>query len=166
MGTRVLRGVVPMGVAKRRASVDAVDRVIIQQLQEDGRRPYTAIASVVGLSEAAVRQRVRSLIEGGVMQIVAVADPLRLGFNLEVLVGVRVDGDLIAVAKALADVPEADYVVVTAGSFDLLVEFVCEDHDHLLQILNQKVRTIPGVTRTETFTYLRILKETYTYGTR
>ncbi|MGH7776548.1 MAG: Lrp/AsnC family transcriptional regulator [Candidatus Dormibacterales bacterium] len=155
-----------MGVARRRASIDAIDRVIIQQLQEDGRRPYTAIAAVVGLSEAAVRQRVRSLIEGGVMQIVAVADPLRLGFNLEVLVGVRVDGDFIAVAEALADVPEADYVVVTAGSFDLLVEFVCEDHDHLLRILNEKVRTIPGVTRTETFTYLRILKETYTYGTR
>lgn len=166
MGTRVLRTPVSMATRQAGAAVDGIDRVIIEQLQEDGRRPYTAIASVVGLSEAAVRQRVRNLIDGGVMQIVAVADPLRLGFNLEVLVGVRVEGDLIAVAEALAGMPEADYVVLTAGSFDLLVEFVCEDHDHLLTILNEKVRAIPGVTRTETFTYLRILKETYTYGAR
>ncbi|MGH7904783.1 MAG: Lrp/AsnC family transcriptional regulator [Candidatus Dormibacteraceae bacterium] len=166
MGTRALRNAVPVNGSRASAAIDAIDKIIIEQLQEDGRRPYTAIAAVVGLSEAAVRQRVRNLFDDGVMQIVAVTNPLRLGFNLEVMVGVRVDGDLIAASEALAAVPEADYVVLTTGSFDLLVEIVCEDHDHLLEILNEKIRPIPGVVRTETFTYLRILKETYTYGTR
>jgi Lrp/AsnC family transcriptional regulator, regulator for asnA, asnC and gidA len=145
--------------------LDTVDKVIIEQLQEDGRRPYTEVAAAVGLSEAAVRQRVKNLIKSGVMQIVAVADPLRVGFHLMALVAVRVEGDLMKTAEALAAIPEVIYVVVTAGSFDLLVELVCADHDHLLKLLNEDVRTVPGITRTETFTYLRVVKETYSYGT-
>lgn len=148
------------------SSLSAVDKAIVEQLQEDGRRPFTEVAAAVGLSEGAVRQRVRKLIDSGVMQIVAVADPLRVGFSLMALVGVRVDGDLLKVADALAGVPEVIYVVVTAGSFDLLVELVCHDHDHLLELLNETIRAIPGITRTETFTYLRVVKETYGYGTR
>jgi Lrp/AsnC family transcriptional regulator, regulator for asnA, asnC and gidA len=149
-----------------RYAPSAIDKAIIEQLQQDGRRPYTDVAAAVGLSEAAVRQRVRKLIDSGVMQIVAVADPLRLGFSLMTLVGVRAEGDLVKTADALAAVPEVIYVVLTTGSFDLLVELVCADHDHLLKLLNETIRTIPGVTRTETFTYLRVVKETYAYGTR
>jgi Lrp/AsnC family transcriptional regulator for asnA, asnC and gidA len=147
------------------STVDPVDKLIIEQLQEDGRRPYTEVAMKVGLSEAAVRQRVKTMINSGVMQIVAVADPLRSGFPIEVMVALRVEGDLMKTAEALAAVPEIIYVVVAAGSFDILVEVLCSDHDHLLKLLNEKIRTIPGVTRAETFTYLRIVKETYSYGT-
>jgi len=145
--------------------LDDVSMQIIRELQRDGRRPYTSIAKTIGLSEAAVRQRVKNLIKSGVMQIVAVADPLRMGFHLMALVAVRVEGDLMETAKALSAIPEVIYVVVTAGSFDLLVELVCTDHDHLLKLLNEDVRTVPGITRTETFTYLRVVKETYSYGT-
>jgi Lrp/AsnC family transcriptional regulator for asnA, asnC and gidA len=146
--------------------LDEVSRKIIEQLQQDGRRSYAAIARVVGLSEAAVRQRVQHMLEAGVMQIVAVTDPLRVGFHRQVMVGVKVEGDVRRVADKLAAIPEADYVVLCAGSFDLLVELVCEDDEHLLRLLNDTVRTIPGVSATESFVYLRLVKETYTWGTR
>ena len=146
--------------------LDEVSRKIIEQLQQDGRRSYAAIARVVGLSEAAVRQRVQRLLEAGVMQIVAVTDPLRVGFDRQGMVGVKAEGDVRRVADKLAAIPEADYVVLCAGSFDLLVELVCEDDEHLLRLLNDTVRTIPGVRATESFVYLRLVKETYTWGTR
>jgi Lrp/AsnC family transcriptional regulator for asnA, asnC and gidA len=119
----------------------------------------------VGLSEAAVRQRVQRLHETGVMQIVAVTDPLRLGFRRQAMIGLRCDGDLEKVADDLAAMEEIDYVVLTAGSFDLLLEVVCEDDDHLLEILS-RVRGVPSVTSTETFVYLKLRKQTYTWGTR
>jgi Lrp/AsnC family transcriptional regulator, regulator for asnA, asnC and gidA len=147
-------------------SLDAMSKAIIEQLQEDGRRPYATIARVVGLSEAAVRQRVQRMIDGGVMQIVAVTDPLTLGFRRQALIGLRVEGDLNSVADRLADTPEVDYVVISAGSFDLIIEVVCEDDDHLFALLNDKIRSIPGVRATETFVYLRLRKQTYTWGTR
>jgi Lrp/AsnC family transcriptional regulator, regulator for asnA, asnC and gidA len=147
-------------------ALDDVSKRIVEQLQQDGRRPYASIGKAVGLSEAAVRQRVQRLLDGGVMQIVAVTDPLRVGFQRQALVGLKVEGDLKEAARHLAAVDEVDYVVVCAGSFDLLAEIVCEDDDHLLAILNDHVRTIPGVTNTETFVYLRLEKQTYTWGTR
>ena len=164
--SRMLRSAALEAPRGPRSALSAIDKAIIEQLQEDGRRPYTAVAEAVGLSEAAVRQRVKKLIDTGVMQIVAVADPLRVGFSLMALVAIRVEGDLMKTADALAAVPEVIYVVLTTGSFDLLVELVCADHDHLLKLLNEIIRTVPGVTRTETFTYLRVVKETYSYGTR
>jgi Lrp/AsnC family transcriptional regulator, regulator for asnA, asnC and gidA len=147
-------------------ALDEVSKRIVEQLQQDGRRPYASIGKAVGLSEAAVRQRVQRLLDGGVMQIVAVTDPLRIGFQRQALVGLKVEGDLKEAARHLAAVDEVDYVVVCAGSFDLLAEIVCEDDEHLLLILNDHVRTIPGVTNTETFVYLRLEKQTYTWGTR
>lgn len=146
--------------------LDDLSKAIIGQLQEDGRRPYASIARAVGLSEGAVRQRVQRLTDSGVMQIVAVTDPLTLGFRRQALIGLRVEGDLNAVADRLVDTPEVDYVVISAGSFDLLVEVVCEDDDHLFSLLNDKIRSIPGVRGTETFVYLRLRKRTYTWGTR
>ena len=128
--------------------------------------PYTRLAATVGLSETAVRQRVQRLIDDNVVQIVAVTDPLRLGFSRQAMVGVRTDGDIRAVADTLAGIPEIDYVVFTSGSFDLLFEIVCEDDEHLLALLNDKVRSIPGIRSTETFTYLRLHKQTYSWGTR
>lgn len=147
-------------------ALDDVSKAIIEQLQEDGRRPYSAIGKAVGLSEAAVRQRVQRLIETGVCQIVAVTDPLTLGFRRMAMIGLRVDGDLRAAADTIASIPEVDYVVIVGGSFDLLLEVVCEDDDHLLSLLNDKIRAIPGVRAAETFTYLRLYKQTYAWGTR
>jgi Lrp/AsnC family transcriptional regulator for asnA, asnC and gidA len=146
--------------------LDEAAKAIIEQLQEDGRRPYTKIASAVGLSEAAVRMRVQQMIDAGVMQIVAVTDPLTLGFRRMAMVGVKVDGDMRAVADTLAAVPEIDYVVITAGSFDLICEVVCADDDALLALVNDKIRAVPGVRETESFIYLKLNKQTYTWGTR
>jgi len=146
--------------------LDDVSKRIIEQLQADGRRPYAAIGKAVGLSEAAVRQRVQRLLDQGVMQIVAVTDPLQVGFSRQAMIGVRAEGDLHEVADRLADLTEVDYVVITAGSFDLLVEAVCEDDDSLLDLVSSKIRSIAGVRSTETFVYLKLRKQLYNWGTR
>jgi Lrp/AsnC family transcriptional regulator, regulator for asnA, asnC and gidA len=146
--------------------LDPSDKAIVEMLQEDGRMSYTRIAAAVGLSEAAVRSRVGRLIEGNVVQVVGVTDPLRLGFRRQAMVGVKTEGDIAGVADLLAAIPEVDYVVFVSGSYDLLFEVVCEDDEHLLSILNDKVRSIPGVRTTDTYTYLRLHKQTYAWGTR
>ncbi|WP_399552575.1 Lrp/AsnC family transcriptional regulator [Streptomyces sp. YIM 98790] len=146
--------------------LDDVAKSIIEQLQQDGRRSYAAIGKAVGLSEAAVRQRVQKLLDQGVMQIVAVTDPLTVGFMRQAMVGVNVVGDPEPVADALAQMDEVDYVVITAGSFDLLVEIVCEDDDHLLEMINKRIRALPEVRSTESFVYLKLRKQTYQWGTR
>jgi Lrp/AsnC family transcriptional regulator for asnA, asnC and gidA len=146
--------------------IDDTDKAIIEQLQQDGRRPYTQIARAVGLSEAAIRQRVQRLIDAGVMQIVAVTDPLRLGFLRQAMVGIRVEGDVRAVADTIGAIPEVDYIVLTAGAYDIILETVVEDDDHLLSLLNDKIRTVPGVRASETFIYLKLHKQTYQWGTR
>ncbi len=148
------------------AQIDAVDEEIIRQLQHDGRRPYTQLAKSVGLSEAAVRQRVQRLLESGVMQVVAVTDPLSLGLRRQAMVGIRVQGDVRAVADALAKLDEVVYVVLTAGSVDLLAEVVVGNDEDLLRLLNDHVRSIPGVVSTETSIYLSLRKQTYQWGTR
>ena len=148
------------------ALLDDVSKAIIEELQHDGRRSYAAIGKVVGLSEAAVRQRVQKLTEAGVMQVVAVTDPLQLGFARQAMVGLKVTGPLETVADAVAEIAEVDYVVVTAGSYDLLVDVVCESDDHLLEVLSSRIRTIPGVVATETFMYLQLRKQTYSWGVR
>ena len=146
-------------------ALDDVDRRIIEQLQEDGRRPYTQMAPAVGLSEAAVRQRVQRLVDSGVVQIVGVTDPKMIGFGRQAMIGLTVRGDTRMVADAVAAMSEVVYVVLTAGSFDLLVEVVVRNDEELLELLNHKIRTIDGVRDTQTFMYLRIHKETYAWGT-
>jgi Lrp/AsnC family transcriptional regulator for asnA, asnC and gidA len=146
--------------------LDGTNRAIIESLQRDGRRAYAQIASEVGLSEAAVRRRVQQLRTSGVIQIVAVTDPLQLGFRRQALIGISVEGDVRDVAAKIVPLPEVDYVVMCAGSFDLLVEVVCEDDERLLHILNDSIRSVPGVRSTETFMYLKLAKQTYTWGTR
>jgi len=148
-----------------RLVLDEISKRIIEQLQQDGRRSYAAIGKAVGLSEAAVRQRVQRLTDAGVMQIVAVTDPMMLGFHRQTMIGIKCEGDLERVADHLAGMDEIDYVVITSGSFDLLVEVVCEDDDQLLEILS-RVRMVPTVTSTETFVYLKLRKQTYSWGTR
>ena len=163
-----LEGVKIGGVSIKRAQValDATSKAIIEQLQLDGRRSYAEIGKAVGLSEAAVRQRVQKLTEAGVMQIVAVTDPMRLGFSRQAMLGIRVSGDTRVVADRLSEMPEVDYVVLSAGSFDILAEVVCEDDDALIELLNQKIRALDGVSTTETFVYLQLKKQKYDWGTR
>jgi Lrp/AsnC family transcriptional regulator for asnA, asnC and gidA len=146
--------------------LDHISKRIIEQLQEDGRRSYAAIARAVGLSEAATRQRVQKLIEERVIQIAAVTDAAAVGFHRMALLGITVEGEISLVADKLAGLTEAEYVVICAGQFDILVELICEDDDHLLRIIDELVRTIPGVRSTEAFVYLHIAKETYQWGTR
>ena len=146
--------------------LDDIAKRIIELLQKDGRQSYAAIAKDVGLSEAAVRHRVQRLLDSGVMQIVAVTDPLQLGFRRQAMIGIRTQGDLLAIGDARTDLPEVVYVVTTAGSFDLLCEVVCEDDDHLLDLVAQKLRDLPGVVSTETFVYLKLNQQHYDWGTR
>ena len=153
-------------VAVPHVLLDDVGKAIVEQLQQDGRRSYATIARAVGLSEAAVRQRVSRLQEAGVIQVVAVTDPLQLGFRRQAMVGIRVDGDIVAVADELAEMVEVDYVVITAGSFDLLVEAVCEDDDHLLELVGRRIRAVRGVRSTEVFVYMKLRKQHYDWGTR
>ena len=155
----------PRGSLVTTPALDDISKRIIEQLQADGRQSYAAIGKAVGLSEAAVRQRVQRLHEAGIMQIVAVTDPLTLGFRRQALIAVKSDGDLDKLASHLSDMDEIDYVVITAGSFDVLIEVVCEDDDHLLEILG-RIRSVPSVTSTETFVYLKLKKQTYSWGTR
>lgn len=147
-------------------ALDEVSKAIIEQLQQDGRRSYAAIGKVVGLSEAAVRQRVQRLTDSGVMQVVAVTDPLQLGFARQAMVGLKVSGSLEPVADALAALGEVDYVVITAGPYDILAEVVCESDGHLLDLISSQIRTIPGVVSTETFMYLKLQKQVYNWGVR
>ena len=143
--------------------VDEIDRLIIEQLQSDGRMPYTKLGTQVGLSEAAVRQRVQRLTDAGVIQIVAVSDPMLLGRRRIAMIGVRAEGDSILLAEQIASMPDAEYVVITAGSFDIMVEAMATDEADLLRITNQ-IRTIPGVRSTETFMLLHIAKQTFNWG--
>jgi Lrp/AsnC family transcriptional regulator, regulator for asnA, asnC and gidA len=135
-------------------------------LQEDGRRPYASIGAAVGLSEAAVRQRVQKLVEGGIMQIVAVTDPMQIGFARQAMIAISATGDIEKIADQLAEIDEVDYIVVTAGAFDILAEVVVENDAHLLELINGRIRAVDGVTRTESFLYLKLIKQTYNWGVR
>lgn len=154
------------GKNERNGPLDEISKAIIEQLQQDGRRPYGTIGKAVGLSEAAVRQRVQKLVDSGVIQIVAVTDPLEVGFARQAMIGIKATGDLEPIADALADMDEVDYVVITAGSFDLIAEVVCESDEHLLEVLTKRIRSIAGVNSTETFVYLKLRKQTYSWGVR
>lgn len=158
----------PRSIAARGGDdVSDLDKRVIEHLQTDGRRPFTQIAAELGVSEAAVRARTNRLIERGILQIVGVTDPLKLGFHQMAMIGIRCESDqLVEVADLIAEMPEVDYVVITAGTYDLLIETVCEDNEALLRFLTEKLRSLEGVRETETFVYLRMVKQTYQWGTR
>ena len=149
------------------SEISELDKRIIEHLQLDGRRPFTQIATALGVSEATVRARTNRLIARGILQIVGVTDPLKLGFQQQAMIGVRCEASqLLEAAEVINAFPEVDYLVVTAGSYDLLVEVVCEDNEALLHFLTDKLRRVAGVRETETFVYLRMLKQIYSWGTR
>jgi Lrp/AsnC family transcriptional regulator for asnA, asnC and gidA len=150
----------------RGANLDDTAKQIIELLQDDGRLSYSAIAKKVGLSEAAVRHRVQKLIEGGVMQVVAVTDPMQMGFARQAMIGVKVTGNVREVAAELAAMDKLDYVVITTGRFDILAEIVVESDDELLELVSEKISALDRVVTTETFVYLRLEKQTYAWGVR
>ncbi|MEZ5180840.1 MAG: Lrp/AsnC family transcriptional regulator [Acidimicrobiales bacterium] len=146
--------------------LDEIDKAIIRALQVDGRMSYAKLGPEVGLSQAAVRQRVQRLTDSGVVQVVAVTDPLSVGFTVQAMIGVAAEGDLRALGATLGAIDEIDYVVIASGRFDLLLEVVCEDSDQLLELVNDTIRATPGVRSAEVFTYLDLVKQTYSWGTR
>lgn len=145
--------------------LDAIDKMIIRELQVDGRLPYSQLSPRVGLSEAATRQRVNRLLARGVMSIVAVTDPLALGYGYQAMLGLTVETNVTETAEKLSAIDELEYVVITAGRHDVLAEVVCRDAEHLLEVIDAKIRTVPGVRSVETLTYLRVVKQNYDWGT-
>jgi Lrp/AsnC family transcriptional regulator for asnA, asnC and gidA len=145
--------------------LDSTDRLIIESLQRDGRRAFTVLAREVGISEAAVRARVRKLTSAGVIDVVAVTNPLMVGFDVMAIVGIQANSNLEQIADVVSTWDETSYVVILSGSFDLMVEIVCADNHHLLKLV-QRIRDVPGVKSTETFMYLDLHKQTFAWGTR
>jgi Lrp/AsnC family transcriptional regulator for asnA, asnC and gidA len=145
-------------------SIDAVDRAIIRELQDDGRASYADLGTSVGLSPPAVRQRMQRLIDSGLLQVVAVTDPLKLGLPVMALVGIAVDGDIREVADAVGSIDDVIYVVLTSGSFDLFAEVVCADMDQLFEVVNGRLKGIAGVRTTESFVYFDIHTHRFNWG--
>jgi Lrp/AsnC family transcriptional regulator for asnA, asnC and gidA len=144
----------------RAVTIDDTAKRIIELLQTDGRMSYSAIAKDVQLSEAAVRHRVQKLIDSGVMQVVAVTDPMQVGFARQAMVGIKVGSDVRVVAEQLAAIDELDYVVITAGRFDIMAELVAGSDEELLEIISTKVQALDDVVSAETFIYLKLEKQT------
>ena len=145
--------------------LDAADKAIIHELQVDGRLAYAKLAPLVGLSEAATRQRVTKLVDRGVMEIVAVTDPQMLGLKHQSMVGINVDTDVRDVADALAKIDAIDYLVVTAGRYDIVAEVFSSDAEQFLSVVNDQIRPVPGIRNLEILTYLDLVKQTYNWGT-
>jgi Lrp/AsnC family transcriptional regulator for asnA, asnC and gidA len=142
--------------------MDMLDQRIVDALVEDGRRPFVRIAADLGVSEASVRQRVARLVADGVMQIMAVTNPLKLGYEVVCMFGLRVEGARLRDATAaLERLSEVTYLVACTGRFDLLVEVVCRDNRHLLDFVAGELARVPGVRDSESFGYLAVLKESY-----
>jgi Lrp/AsnC family transcriptional regulator for asnA, asnC and gidA len=146
------------------ASLDLTDRRLIERLQDDGRVPFAEIARAIGVDEAEIQARAERLREAGVIDVVAVTDPLRLGYPRQAMLGVVVEGPSAPVGDLLAEIEEVIYLARTTGGFDLFAEVVGTSDVHLLELVT-RIRRLPGVTRIHTFLYQELVKETYTYGT-
>ncbi|MGL6279246.1 MAG: Lrp/AsnC family transcriptional regulator [Gaiella sp.] len=152
------------GAVERARRLDAVDTGIIEALQRNGRQPFRRIAAQLGVSEATVRARYSRLCGDGIVQVTAVTNPLGLGYDAQAMVGVRTAGPPGPVADEIARWPEAEYVVLTAGQFDILVELLCADRRGLLETTD-RIRQLEHVVSTETFLYLELWKQLYDWGT-
>ena len=151
---------------KNRGQLDELNKRIIAILQENGRCSYVSIGKMVGLSEAAVRLRVQKMIEDDLVQIVAVTNPMELGFNRQAMIGITTNGDIEYVADHLKQIPQIDYVVITTGRFDILAEVICENDESMLQLVNREIRNIDGIDHTELFTYMRLVSQRYDWGVK
>ena len=147
-----------------RAALDAIDVALVRALQDDGRASYADLAALVGLSAPAVRQRVARLMDSGVLQVVAVTDPLALGYDVMALVGICVDGDVRAVADRVGEMEQVVYLVLTGGGFDLMAEVVCRSNDELFALVNDGIRAVPGVRSTQLMPSYGIHTHRFTWG--
>lgn len=152
------------GAVERARRLDAVDKGIIEALQVNGREAFRRIAVTLGVSEATVRARYTRLCDDDIVQVTAVTNPLGLGYEAQAMIGVRTTGPPEAIADEIGRWPEADYVVLTAGQFDILAELLCADRRGLLDLTN-RIRQLDGVVSTETFLYLELWKQLYDWGT-
>jgi Lrp/AsnC family transcriptional regulator for asnA, asnC and gidA len=149
----------------RNSQIDEVDKRIIGALQADGRRPYSRIAAELGVSESVVRYRATRLEEAGILQVVGIADPLRIGFDRMALIGLKVrPGALNAVCAAVTAFPETSYVAAIAGSYDVIAEVICRDTAHFTELLTERLHHVDGVVSTESFLVLEIHKLAYGWG--
>jgi Lrp/AsnC family transcriptional regulator for asnA, asnC and gidA len=146
--------------------LDDIDKRIVTELQRDGRISYADLGPIVGLSPAAVRQRVQRILDSGVVQVVGVTDPSAVGYPVMAMLGVQVDGDVTEIADEIAAVDGVIYIVMSAGSFDLMVEVICEDTMALLDLINRKVKTVKGVRQVESFMYFGIHTHRFGWGVR
>lgn len=137
-------------------ALDKIDKAILRELQEDGRMSYSDLGPKVGLSAPAARQRVQRLVEGNVLNVVGVTNPLRLGLPVMAMLGIKASGDLRELADRIGALPEVVYLVHTAGTFDLLVEVLCEEPRELLAIVNDRIGRFEGVEQVEKMMYLDI----------
>jgi Lrp/AsnC family transcriptional regulator for asnA, asnC and gidA len=147
------------------AKLDETDRRIIAALQAEGRRPYSRIAADLGVSESVVRYRASKLEQAGILQVVGIADPLRIGFDHMALIGLKVrPGAIRDVCVAVSAFPETSYVANTAGSFDAVVEVICRDTAHFTELLQERIQRVDGVVSTDSFFVLEIHKMAYGWG--
>jgi len=141
---------------------DELDLAILEMLRSDGRKPYTEIANALSISEGTVRNRVARLMENGVMQIVGLIDPVRMGYDAPAIIGVNIhNADIDEVSRQIARFPEVSYLIMVSGGFDLIAEVICRDREHFTQFVNQKLRKIPGVAQTQSFFILQTVKMAY-----
>lgn len=146
--------------------LDEIDRALITALQNDGRLGYAELGALVGLTAGGARKRVKRLEDREIIQVVAVTDPLRLGYQSMAMVGIVATGDVEEVARLAGEINEVIYTVLTAGRYDLLVEVIGADQNDLFETINRKLRSIPGVARAETFTYYGIRTHRFGWGTK
>lgn len=146
-------------------TLDAIDRQIVAALQAEGRRTFRSIAGDLAISESVVRYRTQRLERAGILQVVGIADPLKLGFDLMAMVGVNVrSGALLEVCAALKELPETSYVAAVAGQYDVFVEVVCRDTAHFQRLLNDRIHHIDGIVSTNSSLILEIHKMAYGWG--
>src|SRR3954453_9243307 len=143
--------------------IDATSRRIIAVLQRDGRAPNTVIAREVGISEALVRARIQALTSSGILQIIGLTDPGNMGFGVMALIGVQASNDLNRIAELVSTWPETTYVVISAGSFDMLIELVCTDNKNLLRVV-ERLRAVGVARATGSFIYISRHKLNYAYA--
>lgn len=151
-----------MSIPNEKITLDDVDRKIMAALREDGRVALAKIAEDLGVSPGMIRMRYNRLVESGSIKIVAISNPLRMGYNTMALIGIRAEGQkLMEIAEKIAALEEVIYLIVTSGSYDIMAEVICRDREHLLQFLTNRLYKVDGIRESETFIHLKIVKEVY-----
>lgn len=151
-----------MSIPSEKITLDDVDRKIMAALREDGRVALAKIAEELGVSSGMIRMRYNRLVESGSIKIVAISNPLRMGYNTMAMIGIRAEGQkLMEIAEKIAALEEVIYLIVTSGSYDIIAEVICRDHAHLLQFITERLYHVEGIRESETFMHLKIVKEVY-----